>query len=104
MFPHLPGSLTALEPPAPSIEAGAWFKVKRYLVSCNQSLGSITIHNMAKNPHAAALGRRGGRARMDNLSAEERKQLGREGGKASGEARRAKANARKKAGKPAKKR
>jgi len=41
---------------------------------------------------------------MDNLSAEERKQLGREGGKASGEARRAKANARKKAGKPAKKR
>jgi hypothetical protein len=32
---------------------------------------------------------------MDNLSAEERKQLGREGGKASGEARRAKASARK---------
>jgi len=46
---------------------------------------------MAKNPHAAALGRKGGQARMDSLSAEEKTQLGRKAGKASGEARRAKA-------------
>ena len=51
---------------------------------------------MAKDPHAAALGRKGGKARMDNLSAEERKQLAREAGRASGDARRAKAKGKKK--------
>jgi hypothetical protein len=53
---------------------------------------------MAKNPHAAALGRKGGKARMENLSAEERKQLAREGGRASGKARRAKAKKQKETG------
>lgn len=51
----------------------------------------ICAQIMAKNPHAAALGRKGGQARMDSLSAEEKTQLGRKAGKASGEARRAKA-------------
>jgi hypothetical protein len=53
---------------------------------------------MAKNPHAAALGRKGGKARMENLSAEERKQLAREAGRASGKARRAKAKKQKETG------
>jgi len=50
---------------------------------------------MAKNPHAAALGKKGGKARMKNLTAEERKELAREAGRASGKARRAKAAKRK---------
>jgi general stress protein YciG len=49
-----------------------------------------------KDPHAAAMGRKGGKARMKDLSAEERKQLARDAGRASGEARRAKAKQRKK--------
>ncbi len=32
---------------------------------------------MAKDPHAAALGRKGGKARMKKLTVEERKQLAR---------------------------
>jgi hypothetical protein len=46
---------------------------------------------MAKNPHAAALGRRGGKARFKGLSVEEKRDLGRKAGIASGKARRAKA-------------
>jgi general stress protein YciG len=45
---------------------------------------------MAKDPHAAALGKKGGKARMDDLTPEQRKELARKGGKASGKARRAK--------------
>jgi len=46
---------------------------------------------MAKDPHAAALGRKGGKARMENLTAEERRQLARDAGRRSGEVRREKA-------------
>ena len=47
--------------------------------------------DMAKDPHAAALGRKGGKARMENLTAEERRQLARDAGRRSGEVRREKA-------------
>jgi hypothetical protein len=50
---------------------------------------------MAKNPHAAALGRKGGKARMDSLSDEEKTELGRAAGRRSGEVRRAKAKKKK---------
>jgi hypothetical protein len=37
---------------------------------------------MAKNPHAAALGKMGGKARAEKLSATQRKEIARLGGKA----------------------
>jgi general stress protein YciG len=43
---------------------------------------------MAKDPHAAALGKKGGKARMKDLTPEERTELARKGGRASGKARR----------------
>jgi hypothetical protein len=46
---------------------------------------------MAKNPHAVALGEKGGKARMKKLGKEEREELARAAGRASGEARRKKA-------------
>jgi hypothetical protein len=51
---------------------------------------------MPKDPHAAALGRKGGKARMEKLSAEERRKLARDAGRRSGEIRRKKAAERKK--------
>ena len=53
------------------------------------------IPGMSKNPHAVALGRRGGKARIENLSEEERRELGRKAGIASGKVRKAKAKERK---------
>jgi general stress protein YciG len=50
---------------------------------------------MSKNPHAVALGRRGGKARIENLTKEERRELGRKAGIASGKVRKAKAKERK---------
>jgi hypothetical protein len=47
--------------------------------------------SMAKNPHAAALGKRGGKARLTKMTAEERREIARAAGRASGAARRAKA-------------
>jgi len=46
---------------------------------------------MAKNPHAAALGRRGGKARLKKMTAEQRREIAAAAGRASGKARRAKA-------------
>lgn len=46
-----------------------------------------------KDPNAVALGRKGGKARMTTMSAEERKRRAREAGLASGLARTAKKNA-----------
>lgn len=43
-----------------------------------------------KNPHAVALGKLGGRARIDSLSPKERSEFARKGGKAGGKARAAK--------------
>jgi len=43
---------------------------------------------MAKNPHAAALGRKGGKARLKTMTPEERREIARKAGLASGRARR----------------
>jgi len=43
-----------------------------------------------KNPHAAALGRKGGKARLKKMTAEQRREIARAAGRASGKARRAK--------------
>jgi len=45
--------------------------------------------------HLAKIGRRGGKARLEKMTAEQRKQIAREAGLASGEARRKKAKKRK---------
>jgi len=44
-----------------------------------------------KNPHAAALGRKGGKARLKKMTAKQRREIARAAGRASGAARRAKA-------------
>ncbi|MBZ5547980.1 MAG: hypothetical protein LAO22_08415 [Acidobacteriia bacterium] len=46
---------------------------------------------MSKNPHAAALGRRGGKARLKKLTPERRREIAREAGLASGRVRKEKA-------------
>jgi general stress protein YciG len=46
---------------------------------------------MAKNPHAAALGKKGGKARLKKMTKEQRSEIARAAGLASGEARREKA-------------
>lgn len=51
---------------------------------------------MAKDPHAAALGRKGGKARLKKMTAEQRREIASAAGRASGEARRAKAGKKKK--------
>jgi general stress protein YciG len=45
----------------------------------------------ALSKHLSRLGKKGGKARMDGLSPEERRELAREAGKKSGQARRKKA-------------
>ena len=42
---------------------------------------------MRKNPHAAALGRRGGKARLKTMTAQQRREIARKAGIASGRAR-----------------
>jgi general stress protein YciG len=42
-----------------------------------------TLNNVGKNPHAVALGRRGGKRRAEVLSKDERQEIARKGGETS---------------------
>lgn len=50
-----------------------------------------------KNPHAVALGRKGGKARLETMTAEQRREAASEAGKASGKARKAAAERKRRA-------
>ena len=50
----------------------------------------VNVDGMNKNPHAVALGRKGGKARLDKMTEEQRKESARKAGNASAAARKAK--------------
>jgi hypothetical protein len=55
--------------------------LRRLLVQCAMLL------SMRKDPHAVALGRKGGKASMEGRTPKEREEFARQGGKAGGKAR-----------------
>jgi hypothetical protein len=68
--------------------------VKVKLSYCKLSVKFAIFRNMGKNPHAAALGRLGGKARLKKLTPEQRREIARKAGLASGKARKRKAKER----------
>jgi general stress protein YciG len=55
--------------------------IKTYRLKLSRLCG--TLNRVGKNPHAVALGKRGGKRRAEVLSKEERKEIARKGGETS---------------------